>query len=248
MNPPCGIELVLQRMASTKCWRCLSQTSPLAATPFAPVKTPALIYSSLGTASFSTTAGLCAQVPPRKNAPGRQVGPPIRGKKSGVTIKKKAPVAKGRPPAVGERKAIRKRIVLSNTNALEVPDMQELSAATMLDMRLRGQVVAIPGAVVDQLRAVEAFKVTQGWSMFRRPGVLMRRESVEMGKLIERFSSEDRGSAGRRVMTGERGNGKSMLLLQAMAMAFVKGWIVISIPEGTIVPRSIAFAISDNIF
>lgn len=126
--------------------------------------------------------------------------------------------------------------------------MQELSAATMLDMRLRGQVVAIPGAVVDQLRAVEAFKVTQGWSMFRRPGVLMRRESVEMGKLIERFSSEDRGSAGRRVMTGERGNGKSMLLLQAMAMAFVKGWIVISIPEGTIVPRSIAFAISDNIF
>lgn len=142
-------------------------------------------------------------------------------------------MAKGRPPAVGERKAIRKRIVLSNTNALEVPDMQELGAETMFDMRLRGQVVGIPGHVVDQLRAVEAFKVTQGWSMFRRPGVLMRRESVEMGKLMERLSSEYLGSTERRVLTGERGNGKSMLLLQAMAMAFVKGWVVISIPEGT---------------
>ena len=164
------------------------------------------------------------------------MGPPKRGQKTGVQIKKKAPVSKGRPPAVGERKAIRKRIVLSNTNALEVADMPELSAETMLDMRLRGQVVGIPGAVVDQLRAVEAFKVTQGWSMFRRPGVLMRRESVEMGKLIENLSSEDLGATARRVLTGERGNGKSMLLLQAMAMAFVKGWVVISIPEGTQIP------------
>jgi len=220
-------------MASTKCWRCLSKTSPLAATPFYLVKTPTSIFNSPGAASFSTTAGRFAQGPPRKNAPGRPTGPPIRGKKTGVQIKKKAPVAKGRPPAVGERKAIRKRIVLSNTNALEVPDMQELGAETMFDMRLRGQVVGIPGHVVDQLRAVEAFKVTQGWSMFRRPGVLMRRESVEMGKLMERLSSEYLGSTERRVLTGERGNGKSMLLLQAMAMAFVKGWVVISIPEGT---------------
>ena len=150
-----------------------------------------------------------------------------------MQVKKKAPAIKGRPPAVGERKAIRKRIVLSNTNALEVAGMQELGPETMFDMRLRGEVLGIPGAVVDQLRAVEAFRVTQGWSMFRRPAVLMRRESVEMGRLIEKLSSEDLGSTERRVLTGERGNGKSMLLLQAMAMAFVKGWLVISIPEST---------------
>lgn len=217
-------------MASTRCWRCLSQTSPLVATPRSLIRTPTSIYSSLRTASFSTTAGVHAQAPRKKD--GRPTAP-ARGKKTGVQIKKKALAVKGRPPAVGERKAIRKRVVLSNTNALDVPGMQELSPETMIDMRLRAQVVGIPGAVVDQLRAVEAFKVTQGWSMFRRPGVLMRRESVEMGKLVENLSTDELGSTARRVLTGERGNGKSMLLLQAMAMAFVKGWIVISLPEGT---------------
>lgn len=114
--------------------------------------------------------------------------------------------------------------------------MQELGAETMIDMRLRGQVLGIPGPVVDQLRAIEAFKVTQGWGMFRRPGVLMRRESVEMGKTVESLSDEKLGSTVRRVLSGERGSGKSMLLLQAMAMAFVKGWVVISIPEGAYLP------------
>lgn len=110
--------------------------------------------------------------------------------------------------------------------------MQELSAETMLDMRLRGQVLGIPGPVVDQLRAGDAFKVTQGWGMFRRPAVLMRRESLEMGKTVEELSTDKLGSTIRRVLVGGKGSGKSMLLLQAMAMAFVKGWVVISIPEG----------------
>jgi len=161
------------------------------------------------------------------------MGPPRRGHKAGVKMKRKAIASKGRPPAVGERKALRKRIVLSNTNALEVQGMQELSPETMLDMRLRGQVVGIPGPVVDQLRAVDAFKATQGWGMFRRPGMLMRRESVEMGKTIEDLSTENLGTTVRRVLIGEKGNGKSMLLLQAMAMAFVKGWTIVSIPEGS---------------
>ena len=218
-------------MASTECWRCLSRTSPLAPTSLSLLRAPSSIYSGLGTASFSTTAGLFAQPAVKKNTTSK-TGPPKRGEKTGVKIKKKPIVSKGRPPAIGERKAIRKRVVLSNTNALEVQGMQELSAETMLDMRLRGQVLGIPGSVVDQLRAIEAFKVTQGWGMFRRPGVLMRRESLAMGKTIENLSTENLGSVSRRVLTGERGNGKSMLLLQAMAMAFLKGWVVISIPEG----------------
>ena len=63
--------------------------------------------------------------------------------------------------------------------------------------------------------------------------MLMRRESVEMGKTIEDLSTENLGTTVRRVLIGEKGNGKSMLLLQAMAMAFVKGWTIVSIPEGS---------------
>jgi small subunit ribosomal protein S29 len=36
----------------------------------------------------------------------------------------------------------------------------------------------------------------------------------------------------RRVIYGERGSGKSVLALQAKAMALLKGWIVVHIPEG----------------
>ncbi len=122
--------------------------------------------------------------------------------------------------------------------------MQDFNEETMIDMRLRGQVVGLPGAlgastdsVVDQLRAVEAFKTTQGWGLYRRPGMLIRRETVELGKLVADIGGEGGKRTVRRVYTGERGNGKSMMLLQAMAMAFVKGWVVISIPEGLYLPR-----------
>ena len=133
---------------------------------------------------------------------------------------------------MGERKALRKRVVLSNVNALEVRDMQDLTAENMIDMRLRGQVIGIPGPVVDQLRALEAFKVSQGWGLFRRPGMLVRRETVEYGRMIEDLSGESAGKVVRRVLVGERGSGKSMMVLQAMAMALLKGWIVINIPDG----------------
>ena len=37
----------------------------------------------------------------------------------------------------------------------------------------------------------------------------------------------------RRLLSGEKWTGKSVLMLQAQAMAFLKGWVVITIPEGT---------------
>ena len=100
-----------------------------------------------------------------------------------LKIKKKAFVKTGRPPAPGERKAARKRIVLSNSNALEVPTMADMTAE--LDTAQVGTVIGLPGPLVDQLRAVEAFKTTQGWGLFRRPAMLIRQESVEIVKLIQ---------------------------------------------------------------
>lgn len=152
--------------------------------------------------------------------------------------KKKSTETRARPPAVGERKALRKRIVLSNPNALEVEGMQDLSPETMIDGRLRGSVLGLPVHMLDQLRAVQAFKPRQGWNIFRRPGTVLRRDSLEMGQLFEKISGDgepaEKGKVVRKVLTGPKGSGKTVHLLQAAAMGFLKKWVVITVPDGMI--------------
>lgn len=202
-----------------------------------------------------------------------------KGQKT-LRIKKKAPVKdKGKPPAPGERKAMRKRIVLSNTNALEVEGLRDLdvemvdglagtvgpedvgeavgketsgnglhalmNAVSSQDgqgvaveqpqrklagKELIGKVVGLKGETVDSLRAAEAFKITQGWGLFRRPGVLVREDTVVLSEKLAKAQNEKK--ALRLVLDGERGAGKSIMLLHGMATAFLKGWVVINIPEG----------------
>lgn len=101
---------------------------------------------------------------------------------------------------------------------------------TLGKQELKGKVLGIPGEVVDQLRAVKAFKPTQGWGLFRQPGMLVRTETVEYGKLLEEL--QNTGKSKRRVLVGERGSGKSLMALQAMTIGFLRGWTVINIPEG----------------
>jgi hypothetical protein len=135
-----------------------------------------------------------------------------------------------RPPAVGERKALRKRIVLSNTNALDIRQMSNLTAANMADESKIGDVLGLEGTLLDQLRAAKAFKTTQNWNLFRKPGTLVRKETVEMGRMIQ---DVNRGTPViRQIIAGERSSGKSLLLLQAMSMAYLNGWIVLNVPEG----------------
>jgi small subunit ribosomal protein S29 len=165
------------------------------------------------------------------------LGPKYRESTS-ARMRRKKPVERSRPPAVGERKALRKRLVLSNTNALEVQGMQDLSVETMVDSRLRGAVLGLPMEMLHQMKAAQAFKPTQGWFLFRRPGIVLRRETLEMGRLFERIGTGDeKGKVVKKVITGVRGSGKSVHLLQAIAMGFLKRWIVITVPEGKILPN-----------
>ncbi|TID27604.1 Ribosomal protein S23/S29 mitochondrial [Venturia nashicola] len=180
----------------------------------------------LQTHSFSTTTPKALPAPPKKKT--STSGPPQKG---GTVLRIKKRVVQqstARPPAPGERKALRKRIVLSNTNALEVPGLQEMGTGTLPSEASIGAVMVLPGDVVDSLRAVEAFKSGQGWSFFRRPACLVRKENVELSKIID---SHD-GKTTRKIICGEKGVGKSVFLLEAMAMAFMKGWLVLNIPEG----------------
>ena len=208
-------------MEARVCWRCLVRASPENTT----FSTFPLRNSTPGkSASFSTsTPSLAAKTP---------AFVPQRGAKT-TFIKKKGKrqnEVKAKRPAPGERKAYRKRIVLSNTNAVQIPGIEDFSVEHLGTEESKGKVLGIPGAVIDQLRAVEAFKPTQLWGLFRTPRMLIRGETIEYGRLFEEL--EANRSSLRRVLVGDRGNGKSLILLQAMTIAFLKGWTVINIPEG----------------
>jgi small subunit ribosomal protein S29 len=166
---------------------------------------------------------------------------PIQPKKfresTSAKIKKKARRERPKPPAVGERKALRKRIVLSNTNALEIREMEDLTLENMSDEGRVGQVLGLDGALLDQLREAKAFKPTQNWNMFRRPATLIRKETVSMGRSIQEVNDSLRGEGLgaltlKQLIAGERSTGKSLLLLQAMSMAYMNKWIVLNVPEG----------------
>lgn len=185
------------------------------------------------TSTFATSAFLNA-LPPKKKAKPTTSEKSVRGAKQTFTKKKKKSMGmeRGRKPAPGERKALRKRVVLSNTNALEVHGLQDISVESITNDDLRGQVLGIPGPIVDRLRAVDAFKVPQGWALFRRPAMLMRQETLDFGKEMENLNQYSQKKTIRRVLVGERGCGKTLMLLQAMTMAFLKDWVVVNIPNG----------------
>ncbi|KAJ2969087.1 hypothetical protein NUW58_g10072 [Xylaria curta] len=143
--------------------------------------------------------------------------------------KKKSP-DKTKPPLPGERKAFRKRIQLSNDNALEVPGLDVLSPENAVSPESVGKIFGIPADVIDQLRACDAFKSSQNWSLFRSPHTLVRRETVDLAKQMT--DAIKKKETLRVVVTGNRGSGKSILGLQALATGFLNKWVVVNIPEG----------------
>ena len=155
--------------------------------------------------------------------------PSFRGSQS-ARLKKK-PRERPKLPPVGERRAQRRRIVLSNTNALAVDGMENWSMENMTDPQLVGQVAGLDGALLDQLRDAKAFKRTQNWSLFRRPATLIRNETIVIGKYME---SVNDGTTIKHLVVGERHSGKSILMLQTMCMAYMNNWIVLNVPEGMI--------------
>jgi small subunit ribosomal protein S29 len=181
-------------------------------------------------APFSTTGLNARQQNPNQQGGGGK-GHVRQGKKLKLgKFKKTAVESKGKPPLPGERKAYRKRITLSNDNAIPVPWLSDLGADDLANANNIARVLALPEEVQDQLRASEAFKPTQCWGMFRKPSLLVRKESVDLTNRIQ--TSVDNKQTMRLVVTGDKVTGKSMMLLQAQAHAFLNNWVVIHIPEG----------------
>ncbi|KAF9879735.1 mitochondrial ribosomal protein [Colletotrichum karsti] len=223
-------------MASANCARCLTRPTTAAVprisqrivpviTSYAPLAAVTAFPS--GTAPFSTSPAHAVN-----SAPARRVqywGKHIRRGKINQNAKKKRDGPRVRKPAPGERKAFRKRITLSNNNALLVEGLQPVAGETLASEAAKGTMVGLPDKLVDQLRALEAFKTTQCWSLFRKPHMLVREETVKLAKRLDGAVKERQTL--RMILTGDKIAGKSMLLLQAMTHSLLNNWVVINIPE-----------------
>lgn len=208
-------------MSSSLCLRCLKRS-------LVPIES-SLPSNAASRAAFSTSSPIFATPPKKKTVVAN------KGAKQGKTLKlaKKKRVQTGRPPAPGERKAARKRVVLTNANALEVQGLEDLSIANVVSPEalkgLDGRVMGFNEDTIEALRALEGFKPTQGWSLFRRPASLIRRETVEMGEMIQAMRAK-KGVA-RVVLAGDKSSGKSVMQLQSMAMAHLQGCVMVHFHE-----------------
>lgn len=239
-------------MASTLCLRCFARLS-IADTRTSIRAIPSLVND--GKRAFSVSSPSLAKGgkgPVTQTNAQRKLPPSkAKGQKSLRLSKGKRRERSFKIPGPGERKALRKRIVLSNVNALEVQGISSLSVEAIEASRnaqksktesdateyalaaaagLLGHMASLPGETIDFLRAIDSFKPGQAWSSFRRPCVLVRQELLELSERMQ--DVEAKGQTVRRIITGEKGTGKSVLLLQAHAMAHLKRWVVIHFPEG----------------
>ena len=90
----------------------------------------------------------------------------------------------------GERKEMRNRIVLSNTNAPAL-DLPELAAELSIREEAVGTVFRFRDDDVDRLRALNAFRRTQDWKFFHRPSTVMRLDSLAMGRRLARIHGDE---------------------------------------------------------
>lgn len=216
-------------MSLSICAECLSRMRISPATKALRKATPTWTQTS----SFHNTAIQYKSPLVKKKViqPGSSGGNTRSRQSQSARLKKKG---RDRPklPPVGERRAQRRRIVLSNTNAIPVSGMETWSKDNVAEEKYIGHMMALDGGLLDQLRDSRAFKTTQNWRLFRRPAVLIREETVRIARDMIDVEDEGDKKVVKHLVTGERASGKSLLMLQATSVAYMKGWLVLNIPEG----------------
>ena len=192
-------------------------------------------------ATFTTSTTSALFPSPAAQAVGHRL--PTRGSKMTYSPKgkRRGQPAKAKPPEPGERRAFRKRIRLTNPNALPVPNTLDLGPQLGTQPECEGKVMSIPQTLLERLQTIGAFKSNQGWRYYSRPSMLIRRETLELAECVKCIASgKSAAHTVRSVIVGERGSGKSMHILQAMLFAMLKDWIVIHVPEGRSSPSLLA--------
>ena len=191
---------------------------------------PTTTTNTTTTRTFSTTPSYLADPPKKKPTTGggaRSNTPAKAGKTLKLAKNKRALTS--RPPGIGERREQRLKVVLGNGNALEVPGLGELNvdvlrAADGLGGSV-GEVVKLGEEVTAAMKTLGAFAPRQGWHQFRSPpATLVRRQTAELAGLLHEEGAQ------RVIITGPRLSGKSVLLMQTAAAAWLSGNLVLLLP------------------
>ena len=124
-------------MASAGCLKCPPRPG---VSQFRTATSSCLVRTPFSTSSYAA-AQATGDMLKRQQAKSAHLKGKGSGAKATLRIKKKPFVKTGKPPMPGERKAARKtarkRIVLSNTNALEVVGMRDYTMDMVGNIRLR---------------------------------------------------------------------------------------------------------------
>jgi small subunit ribosomal protein S29 len=218
-------------MASSLCGSCRLRLRPSHYTPFS---AQLLLSGTPHRAPFHSSAAQHA-APAKKSSRG-QPGQQLKFREPMASRMKPRPKPT-KPPRMTpqERRAMKQPVSISNANALVVPDAKPLSLEDMADESMHGKMLALPPTLLDRLRALGAFAESSDWRMFKIPTTLVRRETLELGRLFGAIAGGPEGTDRRRVariVSGARGTGKSVHLLQAMTMGLLSDWVVINVPNG----------------
>ncbi|KAK6344058.1 37S ribosomal protein S23 mitochondrial [Orbilia brochopaga] len=171
-------------MAAPACWRCTGRAllrsssrsrSSSASRPSLPLPLPSI--GLVANRPLHTTPPLGKKPDPRKPT----VHKPLNLNKS--RNKKKVHVVV-KKPEVGYRRALRKAIVLANSNA-PVLDLPDLKAEDMANPESVGKVFNIDVEDLEKLRQLEVFQKKQLWQFFSRPMTFIRNESVGIARAME---------------------------------------------------------------
>ncbi|KAK6538143.1 37S ribosomal protein S23 mitochondrial [Orbilia ellipsospora] len=179
-------------MASpSACWRCTGRALLQSSTRSRSASTSRLPRTSIVT----TTRSLHTTPPFSAGAQGKGQNQrkPVVPRPLNLSSKKKNVRAPPKKPEVGYRRALRKAIILSNSNAPNL-DLPELTAELLSDTESIGKVFSINVEDLEKLRSLEAFQKRQMWQFFYRPTTFIRNESVGLARAmesVERFAGEE---------------------------------------------------------
>ncbi|KAF3926412.1 hypothetical protein AA313_de0205188 [Arthrobotrys entomopaga] len=184
-------------MASpSACWRCTGRAILQSSARSRSSSTSRLPRTSIVTTtrSLHTTPPFSAGPQKGQHQNQRKIPAP---KPLNLSAKKKNTRPPPKKPEVGYRRALRKAIVLSNSNAPNL-DLPELTAELLSDTESIGKVFSINVEDLEKLRSLEAFQKRQMWQFFYRPTTFIRNESVGLARAmesVERFTGKEVGEA-----------------------------------------------------
>lgn len=107
-------------------------------------------------------------------------------------------------------------------------DLRQSSSAAYTQENI-GTVFETPSNVTSQLYALDVLQSQGGYQYFSQLATVIREPSVDLSKvLVETPGPSDNR---RIILDGPAGSGKSIVMLQAIALALQLKWVVVSIPR-----------------